>query len=388
MKNFEKIYKRISNVFRLPIKLHEPYVSKGKTLSIIKSSIEKNQISAVGKHVKKFEDLLKKFTKSKNIISLCNGTSALYASLICLGVKKNDEVLIPAFNFIASTNAIVASGAIPHFVDIELKTFGIDPVRLDEYLLKITYKKNNFTFNKRTGRRIKFIIPTHVFGHICEINDLKKICKKYNLKLIEDASEALGSFLNKKHAGTFGNLGVLSFNGNKIVTTGGGGAIICNNFRLAKKIRHFISNAKTQHSWRSMHDQIGFNFRMPNINAALAINQMMELKSTLKKKRLIYKIYEKIFRDIKNIYLYREEKQRRSNYWLQTLVFKKHKYNSSKILISYLRKKKIECRSAWCSMTKLNHLKLYPRMNCKNSELMEQKVVNIPSGPILIDKMY
>lgn len=384
MKISQKIFNVISKHFKLPLNLHEPYLPKNQTLLTLKKCINENHISTFGSHNNKFEKLISNFTKSKNVVSVCNGTSAIYLSLISLNIKKDDEVLIPSFNFIASTNATLAAGGCPHFVDIDFESFGIDATKLDNYLKIKTYKDGKFFFNKLTNRPIKYIIPTHVFGHICDIKKLLKICKKYNLKMIEDASEALGSFYKKKHAGTFGELGVISFNGNKIVTTGGGGAILCKNSKIAKKIRHISSTSKKKHPWRLIHDEFGFNLRMPNINAAIGINQMINLKKTLKKKRKLFELYNKIFVGLNEISLFKEPKNRLSNYWLQTIVIKDTKKIKTKSIIKYLRKKGIEVRPGWCAMTKLEHLKNYPRMNCKNSEILENKIINIPSGPNLI----
>jgi len=270
--------------------LHEPLFC-GNEIKYLKKTITTNLVSSIGPFVKKFENQITKFTKSKYAISVVNGTEALHLSLVACGVKNNDEVLVPTITFVGTANAIVYSGGIPHFVDSEFETLGIDPLKLEKYLEEITIKKGKFYFNKKTKKRIKAIIPVHVFGNICKIDKLLKIAKKYNLVVIEDAAEALGSFFKNKHAGTFGLVGCFSFNGNKIITTGGGGAIITNNKSLSKKIRHLSTTAKINHRWEYIHDAVGYNFRMPNINAALGYAQMENLNNFLKSKRKLFLKY-------------------------------------------------------------------------------------------------
>ncbi len=380
----KKLFSLIKSKFKPPLYLNEPYLSNQKSLQILKKCISDNHISGIGPYVKKFEEQLKKITKSKNCISVVNGTSAIYLSLFSLGAKPNDEIIMPAFNFIAAANACLQLSAVPHFVEIEKKTFGIDPNKLDKYLKKISKKKGNTYYNKFTKRPIKFMIITHVFGHICDIHQLLKIAKKYNLKLIEDASEALGSFYNKKHAGTFGEIGVLSFNGNKIVTTGGGGAIICKNKKLSKRIRHISTTAKTKRTFKLTHDEQAFNFRLPNINAALGYIQLKDINKTLKKKRKIFKIYKSCLGEEKEFEIYEEKENRRSNYWLNFLILKDLKKEKMNSIIKFFLKNKIEVRPGWTSMTKISFLKRYPKMHCPIAENAEKIILNLPSSPQLI----
>ena len=291
---------------------------------------------------------------------------------------------MPAFNFIAAANACLQGGLIPHFAEIENETFGIDPDKLDKYLRKITIKKSKIFFNKITNRPIKYIIVTHIFGHICKIRDIVKIAKKYNLKLIEDASEALGSFYFKKHAGTFGEIGVLSFNGNKIVTTGGGGAILCKNRKLSEKIRHLSSTAKKKNTLKLTHDKQGFNFKLPNINAAIGYHQLKKINYTLKKKRMLFNLYRSSFQGQKDFQVYKEKENRKSNYWLNFLILKNLKKEKISSIIRFFLQKKIEVRPGWTSMTKISFLKKYPRMSCPNAENAENIILNLPSSPQLV----
>lgn len=379
----KKIYKLIRSKFKPPLYLHEPNLNKISVIKIIKNCIENNHISSVGPYIKKFENEIRYITGAKNCVSVANGTSAIYLSLFVLGGKLNDEVILPAFNFIAAANACLQLRAIPHFAEIENDTFGIDPVKLEKYLSGCTYKKRNIYFNKKTKRPIKFIIVTHVYGHICKIDAILRVAKKFNLKLIEDASEALGSFYLKKHAGTFGDLGILSFNGNKIVTTGAGGAILCNSNSLSKKIRHISNTSKKKNTWKFTHDEQGFNYRMPNINAAIGYHQLKTIKETINKKRKLFNVYKSLFNNVKDFEIYKEKDNRKSNYWLQLFILKKQKEKMSSI-VKYLLNKKIEVRPGWTSMTKINYLKKFPRMNCPNAENAENILINLPSSPQLI----
>ena len=268
---FQKMYGK--NVF---IKLHEPNLSF-KDLIEVKKSIKNNYVSTIGNVVKKFEKRLSTITKSKYVVATVSGSAALHTSVCALNIKKNEEILMPTLNYIASANAALLCNAIPHFIDIEKNTLGVDPVKLEKYLKKNAIIRNNTCYNKKTKRKIKAIIVLHTFGHPSKIDLIKKISKKYHLYLIEDAAEALGSKYKKKHLGTFGDIGILSFNGNKIITCGGGGAIITNSKLISKKALHLISNSKLNHKWKYDYDQLGFNYRMPGINAALGVSQLMRL---------------------------------------------------------------------------------------------------------------
>ncbi|MDC0059768.1 aminotransferase class I/II-fold pyridoxal phosphate-dependent enzyme, partial [Pelagibacteraceae bacterium] len=251
MKN--KISKNLINLFKSRIKLrklrlHEPDLS-AKDVIYLKSCILSNSVSTEGNFVKKFENKIGELTKSRYVVATNSGTSALHVACILMNVKENDEVLIPSFTFVGTANAVKYCGAIPHFVDIEEEHFGINISKLSKYLKKIVIKKKNYSINKLTGRRITAVIPVHVFGHFMEINELIKLAKKYNLAVIEDSAEAIGSYYRGKHAGTFGNIGILSFNGNKTITCGSGGAILTNDLKLSKRARHLISTAKKAHPY-------------------------------------------------------------------------------------------------------------------------------------------
>ena len=359
--------------------LHEPYFC-GNEWKYVKKTLDDNYVSSIGSFVNKFEDQIKKFTKSKYAISVVNGTEALHLGLVACGVKKNDEVFVPSITFAGTANAIIYSGAVPHFVDSEFETLGIDPIKLEKYLKKISIKKGKFYFNKKTNRRISAIIPVHVFGNICQIDKILKIAKKYNLIVIEDAAEALGSFFHNKHAGTFGVVGCFSFNGNKILTTGGGGAIITNNKLLAKKIKHLSTTAKINDTWEYIHDAIGYNFRMPNLNAALGSAQLENLKKFLDSKRKLFNIYEKEFKLVNDIRIIKEKKFSKSNYWLNTVFIKNLSIKKRNQILKLAHKNNFFLRPVWKPLHTLKHFKKMPKMHIDAATKIYKSCINLPSS--------
>jgi aminotransferase in exopolysaccharide biosynthesis len=359
--------------------LHEPYFC-GNEWKYVKKTLDDNYVSSIGSFVNKFENQIKKFTKSKYAISVVNGTEALHLSLVACGVKSSDEVLVPTITFVGTANSILYSGAIPHFVDSELETLGIDHIKLEKYLKKITVKKGKFYFNKKTKRRIKAIIPVHIFGNICKIDKVLKIAKKYNLLVIEDAAEALGSFFKNKHAGTFGLIGCFSFNGNKILTTGGGGAIITNNRLLAKKIKHLSTTAKINHRWEYIHNEVGYNFRMPNLNAALGSAQIENLNKFLKSKRKLFLKYCNEFSKINDVRLIKNPQFSKSNNWLNTIFIKNSSIKKRNKVLSLAQKKGIFLRPVWKPLHTLKHLNKMPKMNLDAAKKIYESCINLPSS--------
>lgn len=376
----EDIIKSIKNVVgKQKHHLHEPLFF-GNEVKYLKKTISTNLVSSVGPFVNKFEDQITKFTKSKYTISTVNGTEALHLSLVACGVKNNDEVLVPTITFVGTANAIVYSGAVPHFVDSEFETLGIDPLKLEKYLEKITIKKGKFYFNKKTERKIKAIIPVHVFGNICQIDKILKIAKKYNLLVIEDAAEALGSFFKNKHAGTFGLVGCFSFNGNKIITTGGGGAIITNNKLLAKKIKHLSTTAKIDHRWEYIHNAVGYNFRMPNLNAALGSAQIENLNKFLRSKRKLFLRYCKEFLKVSDVRLIKNPELSKSNNWLNTIFIKNSSIKKRNKVLSLAQKNQIFLRPVWKPLHQLKHFRSMPKMNLENAKKIYISCINLPSS--------
>ena len=365
-----------------PVSLHEPSFD-GKELEYLKECIDSTYISSVGKYVDRFESELATFTGAKFAISVVNGTAALHVALKLAGVKQGDEVLLPALTFVATANAITYCGAIPHFADSEESTLGIDVPKLRQYLSKTTSQESGKCINKITGRVIRAIIPMHTFGHPSDIDGLLSISNDFNIALVEDAAESLGSFYGGQHTGTFGLLGTLSFNGNKTITTGGGGAILTNNEVLARQAKHITTTAKLPHAWEFRHDEIGYNYRMPNINAALGCAQLEQLPSKLKAKRELFLRYQSAFRDLKGVQLFCEPKNCQSNYWLQTLLLDEIECKYRDNLLTVANNSGTMMRPIWVSMNELKPFKDSPSMELTTAKLLSQRIVNIPSSPSL-----
>ena len=365
-----------------PVSLHEPSFD-GKELEYLKECIDSTYVSSVGKYVDRFESELATFTGAKFAISVVNGTAALHVALKLAGVKSGDEVLLPALTFVATANAITYCGAIPHFTDSEDTTLGIDVLKLREYLSKTTSQESGKCINKITGRVIRAIIPMHTFGHPSDIDGLLSISNDFNISLVEDAAESLGSFYGGQHTGTFGLLGTLSFNGNKTITTGGGGAILTNDEVLARQAKHITTTAKLPHAWEFRHDEIGYNYRMPNINAALGCAQLEQLPSKLKAKRELFLRYKSAFKDLKGVQLFSEPKNCQSNYWLQTLLLDEIESKYRDNLLTVANNSGIMMRPIWVSMNELKPFRDSPSMELTNVKLLSQRIVNIPSSPCL-----
>ena len=364
--------------------LHEPSINKDDIKSVVKT-LKSGFISSFGKDIEMFEQNLSKYTNSKYVIAMCSGTSALHISLLINQIKENDEVLLPALTFVATANAISYCKAIPHFVDSETNSLGIDIKKLELYLEKNTKLENNICINKKTGRRISAIIPVHIFGFIGDMYNLIKLAHKFNLVIIEDATEALGSFKNHKHAGTFGKCGCLSFNGNKIITSGGGGAIITNDLKLANYARHLSTTAKLQHDYEYNHDEIGYNYRMPALNAALGNSQLNKLPKYIISKTKIRNTYFKNFNSIKGVNFFLGPKNCKPNYWLNALIldYKYIKYKS--IIIKQLNDYGFSCRPIWQLLNSLKPYESNPSMELLQAKQLQKSIINIPSSPV-IDK--
>ena len=276
------------------IPLHEPKFI-GNEKKYLNDCIDSTFVSSVGKYVDKFEEEFAKKVGSKYAVATVNGTSALHISLLLADVKAEDEVITQALTFVATCNAISYIGAKPVFVDVDLDTMGLSPNSLKKFLKENCETINNQCINKTTKKIIKACVPMHTFGHACKIEDIKNICDEWNIALVEDAAESLGSYYKEKHTGTFGKLGAFSFNGNKIITSGGGGVIVTDDEEFAKKAKHLTTTAKIPHKWEYVHDEIGYNYRMPNLNAALLVAQLEKLNDFIASKRDLALKYEKIF---------------------------------------------------------------------------------------------
>lgn len=363
--------------------LHEPQFSKKESV-YIQESIDSNFVSSVGKFVDRFEKGLEEYTGAKHAVAVVNGTEALHISLLLAGVKPFDEVLIPSLTFIATANAVKYCGATPHFVDSNEDTLGMNPFSLREYLKKNSEIHNGVCFNFRTGNPIRAIVPVHIFGHPCDLEGLISIAKDYKLQLIEDAAESLGSKYQGKHTGTFGLLGTLSFNGNKTITTGGGGAILTNDSKLAIRARHLTTTAKKPHCWEYIHDEVGYNFRMPNLNAALGCAQLEQLPEFLASKRRLFERYKFAFSKISGISLFTEPKVSESNYWLQTILLDESVAKKRNTILETTNKSGFMTRPVWKLLNKLE-----PFLNCPSDKLpvaesLERRIVNLPSSAGLV----
>lgn len=370
--------KIIKTIGRGSHRLHEPLFSRSE-VKFTRNTIKKNFVSSAGIYGEKFEKKIKKLTKAKYVVAVINGTQGLFISMQALGIKKNQEILVPSLTFVGTVNAINYTGAEPHFIDSNIKDFGIDCKKLEIYLNRISKIKNNKCINKKTGRIISGIVPVHIFGHSCDIENLIRIAKKYKLKIIEDAAEAVGSFYKNKHLGTYGDVGCLSFNGNKIITTGGGGMIITNNTELAKKAKHITTTAKKSHPWLFIHDQLGFNYRLPNLNAALGCAQMEQLEEFIKRKREIAANYLAWFSKTDYTFV-KEPMNAKSNYWFNCFLAKNKKERDS--ILEYTNKNKIMTRPAWTPMHTLEMYKKSQKMDLKNTIWLEERLINIPSSVI------
>ena len=364
--------------------LHEPSFDK-KDKENVNDCIKSTFVSTSGKYSDLFEKNLKKYTKSRYVISTINGTSAIHAILKLLLIGDNDEVLIPSLSFVATANAVVYCNATPNFVDVSKKNFGVDPLKLDNYLSRNCVIKNNKCFNKKTKKYIKALICVHIFGHACEVDKLIKICKKYKILLVEDAAEAIGSFYKKRHLGTFGDAGILSFNGNKTITTGGGGAILLPKKKKYLQAIKLVSTAKENHPYEYYYKFLGYNYRLPSINASLGISQLKNINKTIKKKRNNFKFYKKIFKKIKGVKVFVEPKNCKSNYWLNTIILddKSKKYKND--IINMLIKNNFYCRPLWRPLHKLNYLKNSPKDDLSNTNDLYDRCINLPSSKNLLN---
>lgn len=358
------------------IPLHEPRFV-GNEKKYLNEAIDSTFVSSVGVFVDKFEDMMKELTGAKYAIATVNGTAALHIALKLAGSDVDTEVITQPLSFIATCNAINYTGAKPIFVDVDLDTMGMSPKSLEYFLENNTYFKDGECFNLKTGKKIVACVPMHTFGFPCRIDLIASICNKYHINLVEDAAESLGSYYKNKHTGTFGLLGTFSFNGNKTVTCGGGGAIVTNDSELAKRAKHITTTAKIPHKWEYVHDEIGYNYRMPNLNAALACAQLEQLNTFIENKRELSNKYQHFFENT-DIEYKTEIEETRANYWLMTVLLKDSIERD--IFLEVTNSNKVMTRPIWKLMNKLDMFKDCQKTDLVNSEWLEERVVNIPSS--------
>jgi aminotransferase in exopolysaccharide biosynthesis len=366
----------------LPAVLHEPTFN-GNEFLYVRECLESTFVSSVGKFVDRFERDLEKFTGAKHAVAVVNGTAALHVALILAGVKQGDEVLLPALTFVATANAVTYCSAVPHFVDSDKRTLGVDSKKLRYYLSENTEQRAGQCINSSTGRVIRALVPMHAFGHPADLDGLLAIAHDFNLVLVEDAAESLGSFYFERHTGTLGLLGTLSFNGNKTITTGGGGAILTNDLVLAQRAKHLTTTAKLPHAWEYRHDEIGYNYRMPNINAALGCAQLEQMPRILASKRVLHNRYKDLFSPISGVKLITEPVGCSSNYWLQALLLSSGSEAERDKVLSLTNASGYMTRPVWTLMHKLAFFSKHPRMDLTTSESLAQRLINLPSGASL-----
>ena len=378
---FENIIQFIQKTYQTTefIPLHAP-IFIGNEKKYLNECIDSTFISSTGKFVDKLEEKIADYTNAKYAIATSSGTSALHTSLLLADVGENNEVITQPITFVATCNVINYCKAHPIFIDVDRETMGLSPSALKLFLKENAIIKNQQCMNIKTGRVIKACMPMHTYGHACRIDEIKEICDEYFLFLIEDAAESVGSTYKEKHTGTFGHLGAMSFNGNKIISAGGGGCIVTNDIALAKKAKHLTTTAKVPHEWDFIHDMVGYNYRMPNINAALLVAQFENLDSFINSKRMLADKYETFFKSSGYIF-FKEPKECKSNYWLNTIILK-DKAQRDEFLKS-TNSNGIMTRPVW---TLMNRLQMFKDAQCddlSNSEWLGDRVVNLPSSVII-----
>jgi len=350
----------------------------GNEKKYLNECIDTTFVSSVGKFVDRFEEDTARYTGCKRAVVCVSGTNALHMSLMLAGVERDDEVLTQALTFIATCNALSYIGAHPVFIDVDKDTMGLSPVAVREWLSKNSEQKNGECYNKRTGRRVKACVPMHTFGHPVHLDELVEVLKEYNIELVEDAAESIGSLYKGKHTGTFGKVGALSFNGNKTITTGGGGMMLFNDEELGAFAKHITTQAKIPHRWEFRHDHIGYNYRMPNINAALGCAQLEHIEEYVASKRETAKAYEEFFKDIPEIDFFVEPKDTRSNYWLNVVILKDKEAQQS--FLQYTNDNGVMTRPIWELMNRLSMFENCENDGLKNTIWFVDRVVNIPSS--------
>ena len=363
------------------IPLHEPRFI-GNEKKYLNDCIDSTFVSSVGKYVDQFEKEFALKVGSKYAIATVNGTAALHISLILADVKKEDEVITQPLTFIATCNAISYIGAKPVFVDVDLDTLGLSPKSLENFLETNCELINKQCINKTTKKIIKACVPMHTFGHSCRITEIQDICDKWNIALVEDAAESLGSYYTSnnltKHTGTFGKVGAFSFNGNKIITSGGGGVIVTDDEKLAKRAKHLTTTAKIPHPFEYVHDEIGYNYRMPNLNAALLVAQLEQLNNFCDNKKALALKYNEFFKDIDGVEFINQPENSSSNYWLQAVILKDVKTRDE--FLNFTNKNGVMTRPIWKLMNELEMFKDCQSSDLTNSKICEEKIVNIPSS--------
>ena len=377
------VIEKLWGLFPKGAPLHEPSIG-GNAWTYVKECLDTGWVSTAGQYVNQFEKELQYYTGANHAIATVNGTSALHICLLLANVKRNHEVIVPAMTFVATANAVAYCGAIPHFADSDRDTLSLDIARLEKWLELSTDISDGKCKNRRTGRHISAVICVHTLGHMADIEKLSTVCKRFKLTLIEDAAEALGSFRHGIHAGSGARLAALSFNGNKILTTGGGGAILTCDGKTAEQARHLTTTGKTAHAWAFNHDAVAYNYRLPNLNAALGCAQLEQMPAFIAAKRRIAEGYAKLFSDVPGVKMIREPKGAKSNYWLNAILLDPAHAGVRNQILAATNNRKIHTRPAW---TPMHHLPMYsdsPRMDLHITEELFSGLIDLPSGVELL----
>lgn len=362
--------------------LHEPTFD-GNEWAYVRECIDTGWVSSAGSYVDQFEEQLADFTGARRAVAVVNGTAALHTCLRLVGVEAGDEVLIPALTFVATANAVAYQSAIPHFVDSDERTLGLNPQKLEAYLHDTCEVHDGTCINTKTGRPIKAVVPMHTYGHPVDLDPLHTLCERYHLALVEDSAESLGSYYKGTHTGTVGRCAALSFNGNKVITTGGGGAILTNDEVLADHAKHLTTTAKRNHRWEYVHTDVGYNYRMPNMNAALGCAQLEQMPSFIRRKRTLAAQYRKVFQAVDGVTLVEEPAFAQSNYWLNALLLDPDVADQRDAVLEHTNDADLMTRPAWTLLHKLPMYAHCPRMDLATAEHLEQRLINIPSSPTL-----
>lgn len=378
----EKILDKFKTLFAPDaqrIALHEPNF-KGNEWQYVKDCLDTGWVSTVGQYVDKFEHDLAEYTGAAHAIATTNCTAALHVCYLLAGIQPGDEVLVPTVTFIGTINPLLYCGATPHFIDADARSLGIDPIVLDHYLHEIVEIKSGVSMNRRTGRPITALCVMHTLGHPVDLDPIEALCEKYHLILLEDAAEALGSSYKGKHVGHRGLLGALSFNGNKIITTGGGGAILTNHSELAKRAKHITTTAKLPHAWAFHHDQVGYNYRLPNLNAAVGCAQLEQLPQFLQKKRILANHYADVFSDVSGVSVLHEPEYAASNYWLNAILLDEAQEAKRDAILQVLNHNAIMVRPLWELQHTQPMFQQCPKMPTPIAERMMNRIITIPSS--------
>lgn len=360
-----------------PIALHEPGLGE-REKDLVLDCLNSGWVSSVGQYVDRFEQDVANYTGISHAIATVNGTAALHVCLQLAGVKRGDEVLLPALTFIGSANPVAYLGAIPHFMDCETETLGVDPHKLAAYLEDIAELRDGTCYNRQTGRPIRALLVVHVLGHVAQMERLADIAQRFRLALVEDAAEALGSWRSERHAGSWGQLTALSFNGNKIITSGGGGAVLTDDAHLAQLAKQLTTTAKRPHSWAFDHDAVGYNYRLPNLNAALGCAQLEQLPQRLEQKRRLAGRYAAAFARLESVSLQMEPPGTCSNYWLNLLLMPDAVQRD--LLLSAAHKEQILLRPFWTPLHQQSMYAEAPRMSLEQTEVLFARGVCLPSS--------